>query len=95
MTKPDINSEIRQSTQSNQFEIDLVKPERAVVWHPQFAIAGLTLGTLIVSTVTGVGGYNLGYPLVPEISAAVGGGAILVGQLAEFIARRRYGEPSV
>lgn len=95
MTKPDIHSENTTSTRTNQFEIDLEKPEKAVAWHPQFAIAGLTLGTLVTSAVVGIGSYNLGYQLVPEISAAVGGGAIVVGQIAEIVARRRYGEPRV
>lgn len=51
--------------------------------------------TLVGSVASGITGYNLGLQFVPEVSAAVGGGAILVGQVAEFIARRRYGDPKV
>jgi hypothetical protein len=94
MTSPDTRSE-NSSRPANQFEIDLDKPEKAVVWHPQFAIAGLTLVTAVVSAGVGIAGYNLGYQLVPEVSAAVGGGALVVGQIAELVARKKYGEPRV
>ncbi len=95
MSKPDIDSQRLNTTSPNQFEIDLAKPERAVEWHPQFAVAALTLIPTVASAATALFALSRGREDIAMVGGVVALGVMGVGQVAEIIVRKRYGEPRV